>query len=327
MLLEEDGYTELLASLKTFDMKNAGYRFDVFRQLGGKNDFKDMMEYFETSDIAFSYYIDSTRSYEGYSKKHAQTLSKREIYHVELSRMFFAHLVNDTSYYLEFAEDDLNEIQDYNINSIAFSGLDRAIYTSYEDGVKYSTENIVEINEVLEYFNMNEISTGIYLPDAYMYKYVNEYYNAPLSSSDFSFIIASVPFVQLVLGGYIDMYSPYLNFASDEEVTLLRLVEYGVFPSYILTGGSTYDIKRTNSSNVYISEYGILKSRMDSYYAKINEGLSNTIGKEMIDHTFIAAGVVLVEYDDGTQIIINYNDEVVTVDTTFVPAHGYVVIS
>ncbi len=325
--LEQDGYTEVLTSLKTFDMRNSGYRFDIFRQLGGKNDFKDMMEYFEASDIAFSYYIDYTRSYESYSRKHAQTLSKREIYHVELSRMFFAHLVNDTSYYLEFAQDDVDEMKEYNIESVTLSGLDRAIYTSYKDGIKYSTENINEVNDTLAYFNDNGITTGMYLPDAYMYQYVNEYYDAPLSSSDFSFIVASVPFVQLVLGGYVDMYSPYLNFASDEEITLLRLVEYGVFPSYILTGGSTYDIKKTNSSNVYISEYGILKNRMDLYYAKINEGLTSTIGKEMIDHIFLASGVVLVEYDDGTQLIINYNDEVVTVDTTLVPAKGYVVIS
>ncbi len=324
--LQEDGYNELIVSLKTFDMDYRGYRFDVYRKLGGKNDFKDLMEYFETSDIEFSYYIDYLRSYEEYSRQHAQTLSKREIYHVELSRMFFAHLVNDTEYYIDYAKDDLDDLQKYGIENIALAGLDRALYTSWDNRVKYATENMEEVSEMLAYYDTNNINTGMYLPDVYMYKYVNAYYDTPISSSDYSFASASIPFLQLVIGGYMDMYSPYLNFASDEDVTLLRLVEYGVYPSYILSGGSAYDLKRTNSSNVYISEYEILQNRMDIYFNKIDAGLTNSIQKEMIDHTFLAEGVVLVEYDDASQIIINYNNEDVTVNDIVIEAVGYVVI-
>jgi hypothetical protein len=123
------------------------------------------------------------------------------------------------------------------------------------------------------------------------------------------------------------MYSPYLNFISDESTSLLRLVEYGVYPSYVLTGGSTYDLKATNSSNVYISEYDTLSRRISNYFRFINEGLTSTIGSEMLDHTFIAPGVVLVEYDNGIQIILNYNDFAITVGEYILPAEGYEVIS
>ncbi len=123
------------------------------------------------------------------------------------------------------------------------------------------------------------------------------------------------------------MYSPYLNFISDETTSLLRLVEYGVFPSYIFTGGSSYDLKNTNSSNIYISEYDTLSRRISDYYDFINEGLTSTIGSEMINHTFIAEGVVLVEYDNGVQIVLNYNDFTVTVGEYVIPAEGYEVIS
>ena len=125
----------------------------------------------------------------------------------------------------------------------------------------------------------------------------------------------------------MDMYSPYLNFVSDETTSLLRLVEYGVFPSYVLTGGSAYDLKSTNSSNIYISEYDVLSRRISDYYDFINEGLTATTGNEMIDHTFLSEGVVLVEYNDGTQIIINYNNTDVTVGELIIPASGYEVIS
>ena len=325
--MQEDGYQNLITSLKTFDMRDDSYRFDVIRSLGGSKDFEKMIDFFDENNIEFSYFSDYVRNYESYSKAHAQTLSKREIYYIELSWMFYAHYVTSTRYYEQFAKDDYEDLSEYGIEGISLAGFDKAIFTNYKDGVVYSNKNMDEIALALSYFEEKDIMTNIYLPDAYLYKYVNEYYDTPISSSDFSFTMASIPFLQLVIGGYVDMYSPYLNFISDESTSLLRLVEYGVYPSYVLTGGSTYDLKATNSSNVYISEYDVLSRRIGNYFRFINEGLTSTIGSEMIDHTFIASGVVLVEYDNGVKIVLNYNDFAITVGDYILPAEGYEVIS
>ena len=325
--MQEDGYQNLITSLKTFDMRDDSYRFDVIRSLGGSKDFEKMIDFFDENNIEFSYFSDYVRNYESYSKAHAQTLSKREIYYIELSWMFYAHYVTSTRYYEQFAKDDYEDLSEYGIEGISLAGFDKAIFTNYKDGVVYSNKNMDEIALALSYFEEKDIMTNIYLPDAYLYKYVNEYYDTPISSSDFSFTMASIPFLQLVIGGYVDMYSPYLNFISDESTSLLRLVEYGVYPSYVLTGGSTYDLKSTNSSNVYISEYDVLSRRIGNYFRFINEGLTSTIGSEMIDHTFIASGVVLVEYDNGVKIVLNYNDFAITVGDYILPAEGYEVIS
>ena len=325
--MKDDGYSNLIASLKTYNMSEDSYRFDIIRKLGGSKEFEKMLNFFDDNNIEFSYYSDYVRNYEIYSKSHAQTLSKREIYFVELSWMFFAHFVTSPSYYEQFAKDDYKDFSEYGIEGVSLAGLDRAIFTNHDDGIVYSNQNMENIESAFSYFEEKDIMTNVYLPDAYLYKYVNEYYDTPINSTDFSFSMASIPFLQLVIGGYIDMYSPYLNFVSDETISLLRLVEYGVFPSYVLTGGSAYDLKNTNSSNVYISEYDVLSRRISDYYDFINDGLTSSIGSEMVDHTFIGEGIVLVEYDTGTQIIINYNDFAVTVGSVIVAAEGYEVIS
>ena len=325
--MKEDGYKNIITSLKTYNMSKESYRFDVIRKLGGSKEFEKMVKFFDDNNIEFSYYSDYVRNYEVYSRSHAQTLSKREIYYIELSWMFITHYATSPSYYEQFAKDDYKEFEKYGVEAISLAGLDRAIFTHYDDEVVYSNQNMEDISNTFKYFEEKEIMTNVYLPDAYLYKYVNEYYDTPISSTDFSFTMASIPFLQLVIGGYIDMYSPYLNFVSDETVSLLRLVEYGVFPSYVLTGGSAYDLKKTNSSNVYISEYDVLSRRISDYYDFINDGLTSSIGSEMIDHTFIGEGIVLVEYDTGIRIIINYNDYDVTVGSIVVSATGYEVIS
>jgi hypothetical protein len=324
---QDAGYHELVTTLKTYSMDQDGYRYEIFRGLGGKRDFEELLEFTEAEGIEFSYFLDYVRSYSDRSRQHAQTLSKREIFHIELSWMYFVHTINDSNLYRGYAEDDIDEFNDIGINAIAMNGLDRALYTSWDDEVLLSGINESRVEAMLTQFIDAQMHIGLYNPDSYLYPYVSRYYDAPISSSDFAIASASVPFVNLVLGGYVDMYSPYLNFASNETYTLLRLVEFGIYPSYVLTGGSTYDLKQTNASNIYISEYEVLQNRIATYYSFINEGLTATIGKEMIDHSFVAEGVVLVEYDDGTEILINYNDEYQIYDTTIIPAEGYVVVS
>jgi hypothetical protein len=155
----------------------------------------------------------------------------------------------------------------------------------------------------------HNISVNMFNPDAYLFGHVNKYYDTPLTSSELMFVDATIPLLQLVTSGYMDMYSPNLNFASNETDTRLRLVEYGINPSYLLTEADVYDLKFTNSSNVYISEYQTLKTRMALNNNFIKAGLDSVAGQEMIDHTFLAKGVSLVNYANGISIIVNYTDQ------------------
>jgi hypothetical protein len=325
-LMQSDGYNELTVALKNFDDDVRGYRFGVYRQLGGKNDFRTMLETLQNDGVEFSYYLDYVRSYSNFARYHAQTLSKREIFYIELSWMYYAHNVNNPKHYTEFAKDDIDDLNDYGIDHIALAGLDRAVYTGWDDAIILGTTNREYVEDMMQFYADEAIKTGLYNPDSYLYPYMSAYYDAPLGSSEYAVSVASIPFVQLILGGQVDMYSEYLNFASDEQLTLLRLVEFGVFPAYTFTGGSAYDVKKTNASNVYISEYSVLENRIRSYYDFLQEGLDSTINAEMIDHTYLAEGVVKVVYDNGTEIILNYNNADIVVDTTLIPAMGYVVM-
>jgi len=324
--LQNDGYTELITALKTYSMSDYGYGVNLSSLMGTKAEFKDYLAYLEEQGIEFSYYLDYTRSYDSYSTEHAQTLSKRDIYWREYSAMNAYHYVNDTGFYIDYAETDLKTFTKYGITNVSIAGLDRAIYTSYDKAIQASGVNVTEIGNMLNYYEENGIKTGIYLPDAFNFKYLDEYYKAPLSSSEYNVQSAAIPLVELVLSGYVDFYSDYLNFISDESFSLLRLVEYGVYPSYILTGSSTYTLKESNSSNVYISEYDVLKDRIQIYYDFISAGLYATMGQEMINHQYIATGIVLVTYSEGTQIILNYNKTAYDYNGLTVPALGYEVI-
>jgi hypothetical protein len=216
--------------------------------------------------------------------------------------------LNNPKYFEVLAEKDLAAFQKYDIGSLALDGFGTSLFTHYDHGtIGYSNEGMAYVEHLLQLLNDNGIQTGLYQPDAYLYKYVSEYYDAPVASSELLFIDATIPLVPLVLSGYTDMYSSYMNFSSNDADAALRLIEFGIYPSFVLTGESTYDIKRTASNDVYTSELEYLEDRIDFYYSTVNRALKEVAGREMIDHTILDAGVVLVEYDNGRKIIMNYN--------------------
>lgn len=305
--LADKGYDRLNVSFKTFVKEDRSYRFKVMKHLGGSPAFQETTKYFASKGIKFSYYVDYARSYYEKTRYTASKLNRKDASVLNENKSLYNYL-NNPKYFEVLAEKDLAAFQKYDIGSLALDGFGTSLFTHYDHGtIGYSNEGMAYVEHLLQLLNDNGIQTGLYQPDAYLYKYVSEYYDAPVASSELLFIDATIPLVPLVLSGYTDMYSSYMNFSSNDADAALRLIEFGIYPSFVLTGESTYDIKRTASNDVYTSELEYLEDRIDFYYSTVNRALKEVAGREMIDHTILDAGVVLVEYDNGRKIIMNYN--------------------
>lgn len=116
------------------------------------------------------------------------------------------------------------------------------------------------------------------------------------------------------------MYATYLNSVSHDQDTLLRLIEFGVYPAFVLTGEPAYKMKGTGASAITVSEYEYLAERITFYYEAMNEALAGVRGSEMIGHQRLAEGVVQVTYANQKTLTINYNET--TFDTGEVTVEG-----
>ncbi|MGZ9585467.1 DUF5696 domain-containing protein [Paenibacillus marinisediminis] len=324
--LVDKGYDNLNVIFKTFIADDFSYRFDVMSSLGGSKDFKETLDYFTSNQIKFSYYVDYARSYFEKTKYTASKMNRKDLEMINDTKGLMNYL-NNPKYYKTLAEKDLDAYKKHNIGSLALDGFGTGLFTHYDHGtIGYSNEGMAYTENVLQVLNDSGIETGMYQPDAYLYKYISDYYDAPITSSELIFIDATIPLVPLVLSGYADMYSPYMNLSSNDADTMLRLVEYGVFPSFVLTGESTYDIKYTASNDIFTSELKYLEDRIDYYYTSIRTALSEVLGSEMIDHRIIDAGVVLVEYDNGKKILINYNSSDYIYEDVKIKSKGFEIL-
>jgi hypothetical protein len=154
----------------------------------------------------------------------------------------------------------------------------------------------------------DNVSTAFYTPNDYLFDYLQAYYDMPVTDSGYIYTTETVPFLQIVLAGYVPYYGKALNFSSNLQVDLLRHVDYGVYPSYFLSEGVTAEILNTYMNWIYTSSYGQWGQEIEETYLWLNSLLAPVKGAEIESRERIAPGVVATTYSNGQQIVVNYNN-------------------
>ena len=72
----------------------------------------------------------------------------------------------------------------------------------------------------------------MYKPNQYFWAQTDQFLSAPAVSSQLLYESDTVPFLQIVLSGCVEVFAEPLNMTSYSREKLLRLVEYGMAPSF-----------------------------------------------------------------------------------------------
>ena len=103
------------------------------------------------------------------------------------------------------------------------------------------------------------------------------------------------------------------------------MVEYGAYPSWLLTGEDVQPLIHTNSSDVFSAKWDVLLPAMTETNQKL-QALHEEIGDSaMCKHEQLADNLVKVSYENGTTVYVNYNKADRTADGETIPAMGYLV--
>ena len=182
---------------------------------------------------------------------------------------------------------------------------------------------IDEIVSELKELDGYKISTE--KPNSYLLPYMNNYYSAYYESNKYIYETDSIPFMSLLLSGYVTQYMPNINYVSDYELAVLRMIEYNIYPSFIITKREAYDLRYTNFEYLNSTQYDLWKDLMVKMYQETNNALSNVINAKMISHKAVDDGVVKISYDNGVIIYINYNKVNKNIDDVSLLPYSYYV--
>ena len=279
------------------------------KKVGGDDGFKDLMAFAEEKDIGiypefeFSY-LQNVSLFDGFNyKKHAvQTMDGRYPSQREYNpayQQFYKTGYNPISpSVFEFFYDKMSEdLLETKPTGISVSTLGSDLNSDFNEDDPYNREESKEfvrnlLAKMKNDFGKVMVSGG----NSFVLPYVDYILNVPLDSSQYLKSSNAIPFVGMVLHGYVNFTGSALNMAGDLDYELLKSIENGSSMYFVLCLQNTNKLKEDEILQKYYSvNFDTWLEGLAESYHKLNGALNDVQDKLIIDHEFITGVRVLTE--------------------------------
>ena len=305
---------------------------DFTRAIGTKSDFKKLFDDMNNlgADVSFA------QNYAAINERQMR-LASNQAYHVnhwglyrwEYDPPFLP--VNEISYArpqksaLWFTEQSDKAIN-LGAKSVTAEGMTQLLLSHYGDD-EISAEGTAELyrNTFAEVAGKG-VKINATTPNMYLWKATDRFLQAPSLNTQYIIETDTVPFLQLVLNGTMEVYAPYSNFSFYTQGDILRMIDYNLYPSFVVTNEPAHLLSVTNSMTYYSTEYNIYRDIIKNVYTQVSAALSQVKGIDWIDRRVLANGVVVNTYANGVKIYINYTEDDCSFDGVQIKALSSVVV-
>lgn len=205
----------------------------------------------------------------------------------------------------------MDEYEKLEIGNLSLRDLGSGLNSDFAEGENYdriSARNIImdSFTDLAGSRNMNLMVSGA---NKYALPFTRDVVTMPLNATEFRLVSDSVPFYQMVVHGSMNYVGEPLNFSDEIRREVLRMVEGGSYPSFLLTFEDSLELKNTDYDYLYTTQYQQWIKQAEDIYREVNEVLKQVRGEYIREHQKLEEGLFLVEYENNKGIIVNYNKQ------------------
>ncbi|MBQ8577657.1 MAG: hypothetical protein IJ449_06805 [Clostridia bacterium] len=287
------------------------YKADVEKSVGGAEGFTDFMQYATEKGIGvypdFDFvWADAAENtiFDGLNKRQhiIKTMNTKYARIREYDPLYQQYngsyyLAISPAYYDHFYDTFTNNYSKLNPIGISVSTLGEYLNSDFdkkdpyhrEDNKEYTVELLQRIKE--EYGNVMT-DAGNY----YAWPYVTDILNVPLDSSEYLNTSETIPFMGMVLHGYVNFAGMAMNNAGDMEYQILKAIENGAAIYFQLSYQNTEKLKINGDFSKYYSiDFDIWYEDLVDAYTRLNDATKDLQTKLIVDHEFVEAHRVMSE--------------------------------
>lgn len=300
------------------------------KAVGGKSGFRNLIEtaaekgFGVYPEFEFSY-ISNQGTFDGVSLKGlgARTVDNRycskqiydAVYQQFTSYFDMCVATNLISKYYDKFSSKLSRYQEDGAFGLSVGTLGSDLNSNFDEDNPINREEAKQdvvrlLAEIKETYGSVMINGG----NSYAIGYADHILNMPLSGSNYRYASASVPFMAMVLHGYVNYTGAALNMSGDTDYNVLKAIESGAYPYYLLSYNTenTMLLKKDELLNKYYSiRYDIWRwedplgregdGMIVEQYNRLNQALAELQTAVMVDHSFLRAERVLLDNEDPTK--------------------------
>lgn len=321
--LNHQGIDEIVATIDGFTQRGASWSSPSYtgisRRVGSSKDLEDINDLVRELYLITDFMMASSKS-GGYNRY--TDLAKKinnQLYRYENS--------TDIKYLLEHSKvsslfkQSLSSMKNLSYSGFAVTSFGSILYDDFAHD-KYLLDQIEMLHELLS-SSLKKIA--LFDANAYMWGHMDTFFDLPMYSSQFLIFDDTVPFMSIALSQTMDLFGSFANFYPYARDELLRLIDFNVYPSFIVTYKSSKYLQKTGLESIYSSRFNDLDHVILTYYDFVNQALKHTLNAHIISRDILANGISLVGYSNGVEILINYTNQDYMYLDQLVPPKSYYV--
>ena len=287
------------------------YNLKWEKSVGGNKGFEELTEYAKEKDFGiypdFDFvYIQKTGAFDGLSmKKHAvktidnRYTSRREYTGTKQTYVSYYEIAISPASFSHFYEKLTDKYTKYDPVGISVSTLGSYLNSDFDKKEPYNREDSKQYTmNAFEYLDENYASVMTSAANSFTWKYVDHITDIALDSSRYAQSAASVPFLGIVLHGYVQIAGEPINLEGNMSYALLKAIESGAGINFLLSYRNTDNLKNDEAlSKHYSVRYDIWFDDVVELYTELNAALSDVQTSIIVNHSFIE-GVRIPDADE-----------------------------
>lgn len=210
------------------------------------------------------------------------------------------------------------------VEGITLEALGNTVYSSFgKRGISRTQAGALwqeALSTLAEGFERLTAHTAL----AYAFPWIDQVDETPMASSRFDVMDEDIPFYQLVTHGAMVLYTEPINEQGNVQTTLLKTIEYGMYPSWQVITGDTSLLAGTDYASWYAAS---LKDWREEIIA-VDEQMTllcQYADMQMIGHQKVSDTLAVTTYANGDMVLVNYDDAAAWYQGIEVPASGWAI--
>ncbi len=287
-------------------------RFPIQQKLGGAEELKRMSDMLRARGIPLLLEDFSTWLSTENKSIAMRTEGVRSIDTTVLQHPFRDAFLLNPALAVRYGKTTIDKLAALGISGIIYDGIGSTVFRDYGKP-SLRREDTAHLYQMLMAYTKGRLGmVGTNRGNSYSLQEANLILDIPMDSSYDYLVDENVPFYPMVLHGSILYTGVEGNLRNEYTKEQLKMIEYGAIPSFTLTHSRSRELKGTDYDDVFSSEFAVWRQRVVEEYAMFDE-LAALAHQRMVRHSKLADDVYAMEYEDGSRVIINYNDNTVDV--------------
>ena len=276
------------------------------KKVGGEDGLNELLLYADQNDISVYPEFDFSTAYwvktfSGFSyRKHAaramsgRYTTKRDYDYVfQVIRKFGKGNVVSSGAYLNLFEKFAKDYDKYSIGGISVLSLGTDLNSDFNEDYPITREDSkVNTQDLLAKIKEKYGNVIVEGGNAYSWASATDIVNVPLGNSRYQQAPNSIPFIGMVLHGYMNYTGSVINTSGDIQYEILKSLENGASLYFLLSYQNSNEFKNSFAMGLnenYSVNYKTWRDDVVKYYNQLNGAIGSLQTATITDHGFIDA--------------------------------------